>query len=396
MTLTILFDLDDTLLNLNMLEFIPAYFGGLGQAFSNLGSPQQIADQVKFAVDKMVSNQDPSIGLHEIFSRHFYPPLGTTEGENAETLAKFYSKDYPKLQPVTKQVAGLFDLIDWCKLQDAQMAIATNPLFPETATYQRILWAGINLDDFEYFTTFDNFHFTKPNLSYYAECLGRLGWPEGHIVMVGDNLTHDLVPMESLGFPTFWINPPEESPARPYGELRDVKSWLAEIITQEPAPLNTTFDTNLAILRSTPAVLDSWIKENPEAAFKAKPSSDEWDITEVIWHMADMEAEAYLPQWQQLMKDTSVLLSAPDTSQWAVERHYETRSITEAWEKFVTARKLSLDCIVEIEQKTLLQTTVQHTVFSYAAVGELIAFAARHDRIHLNQCKNLLDFYKIY
>lgn len=396
MTLTILFDLDDTLLHTNMPEFIPAYFGGLGQAFSDLASAEQIAHQIKFAVTQMAENQDPSIVLHEIFSQNFYTPLGTTEGENAETLAKFYSNEYPKLQAVTGQVPGVFDLIEWCKKQSAQIAIATNPLFPETATHQRINWAGLELKDFEFFSTFDNFHFTKPNLTYYAECLARLGWPEGHIVMIGDNLSHDILPMEAMGFPTFWINPPENHPDRPHGPLSEVKSWLSEITSQKPAALNNTPEINIAILRSTAAVLDSWIKENPGSTFKVKPSPDEWDLTEVVWHMADMEAEVYLPQWQQVLRDPSVLLSVPDTSQWAVERQYKTRPITEAWEKFTVSRKKSLDCIGEIEQKGIFQTTIQHTIFSYAAVSELIAFTAKHDRIHLHQCKDLIDFYKIY
>jgi len=396
MTLTVLFDLDDTLLHTNMPEFIPAYFGSLGQTFSNLASPKQIAQQIQFAVAQMEANQDPSIGLHEIFSQNFYPPLSTTEGENTETLTKFYRDEYPNLQAVTGQVPGVLDLIDWCRSQGAQMAIATNPLFPETATRQRINWAGVHPEDFEFFSSFDNFHFTKPNLTYYAECLGRLGWPEGHVIMVGDSLTHDLLPMDPMGFPTFWINPPEDNPGRPHGSLSAVKSWLPEITSRAPVELDNTPEVNNAILRSTPAVLDSWIKENNGTAFTVKSSPAEWNMTEVLWHMADMEAEVYLPQWQQLLSDPSILLSAPDISQWAVDRQYHCRSITEAWEKFVTARKKSLFCFEEIDQKGLFQTTIQHTIFSYATVSELVAFTARHDRIHLRQCKGLLDFYKIY
>ncbi len=137
-------------------------------------------------------------------------------------------------------------------------------------------------------------------------------------------------------------------------------------------------------------------KENNGPAFTVKPSPAEWNVTEVLWHLADMEAEVYLPQWQQLLGDPTVLLSAPDTSQWAVDRQYQSRPITEAWVKFVAARKKSLICIEDIERKGLFPTTIQHTIFSSATVSELITFTARHDRIHLRQCKDLLDFYKFY
>ena len=109
-----------------------------------------------------------------------------------------------------------------------------------------------------------------------------------------------------------------------------------------------------------------------------------------------MEEEVYLPQWQQLLANPSALLTVPDTSRWAIERDYKSRPIADAWEKFVTARKNSLMCITELLEKELSQTIIQHTIFSHATVGELITFTARHDRIHLQQSKALLDFYKIY
>lgn len=396
MTLTILFDLDDTLLITNMADFIPAYFAALGQALVDLGSTKQIAQQIHFAIDCMETNRDPAMGLREIFSQKFYPALNTSEAAQQETLEEFYSKAYPKLQGVTDQIPEVRSLIDWCKAQGHQLAVATNPLFPTTATRQRMDWAGLAPADFEFFSTFENFHFTKPNLSYYCECLGRLGWPEGPIAMIGDSLSLDLLPMEELGFSTFWINPPKTHPDHPHGSIRDVQSWLSDLADSDSTTLRDTFEINYAILQSTPAVFDSWIKENPAPAFHLKPSPDEWDLTEVYWHVADMEAEVYLPQWQQILDDHTVLLTAPDTSQWAAERQYKTRSISEAWEKFVAARKQSLAFIEEIKRKGLLDTTTQHTIFSHAAVSELVSFTAKHDRIHLHQCKALFDFYKIY
>lgn len=43
-----------------------------------------------------------------------------------------------------------------------------------------------------------------------------------------------------------------------------------------------------------------------------------------------------------------------------------------------------------------MEISIQHTVFSHAKIAELVSFAAKHDRIHLRQCKNLLDIYKNY
>lgn len=396
MTLTILFDLDDTLLKTNMEKFIPAYFSALGHALRELGAPKKITHQIYTAIGQMEANQDPGKGLRKIFAQHFYPALRTTETAQQETLEKFYSEDYPNLKSVTDHIPEVSDLINWCKAQGHQIAIATNPLFPTTPTLQRILWAGLDPADFEFVSTYENFHFTKPNLTYYTECLGRLGWPEGQIAMIGDSLPLDLRAMAELGYPTFWINPPERSPNRPHGSIHDVQSWLSTLSTSDPTHLRDTFNVNFAILQSTPAVVDSWIKELPTRAFQTKLSPKEWSLTEVFWHMADIETEVNLPQWRQLLENPQTLLTVPDTSRWAKDRDYSSRSISEALSKFLAARIQSLSHIREIESKDLLNTTIQHTVFSQAKVCELISFSSRHDRIHLHQCKALLDFYKIY
>ncbi len=121
---------------------------------------------------------------------------------------------------------------------------ATNPLFPETATRQRIQLGGYKSEDFEFFSRLTIFTLpTKPDLL--RRMSGRMGWPEGYIVMVGDSLTHDLLPVETLGFPTFWINPSEDNPDRPHGSLSEVKSWLSEITARTPVELNNTPEVNL-------------------------------------------------------------------------------------------------------------------------------------------------------
>lgn len=396
MTLTVLFDLDDTLLQTNMAAFIPAYFHALGAALSDLGPTQQIAAQIQYAVKQMEANQDPAKRLDEIFARHFYRPLGTTEAAQREVLNAFYREAFPKLQAVITPRPEAQPLIEWCRAQDMPLAIATNPLFPEIATRQRIGWAGLDSADFAFFSTFDNFHFTKPNLAYYAECLGRLGWPEGTAVMIGDNLSHDILPMEALGYPTFWIQPEDEASSRPHGPLNAVQAWLSKISRSVPTPLQNTPEAQLAVLRSTPAILDNWVKEIPGEAFGQSPAPNEWNLTEVFWHLADMEKEVYLPQWQQLLANPHTLLTSPDTSNWAMERGYRSRPPQEALAAFMAARKASLACIKALEQKEMLSLTIQHTIFSHAEIAELISFAAKHDRIHVHQGKNLLDIYKIY
>lgn len=393
MTLTVLFDLDDTLLATNMGDFLPAYFTGLGKALAGLGSEEQITQQIHFAVQQMAANRDPARFLKDIFSEHFYPPLGTSEDACRQKISAFYDHAFPKLAALVQVKPEARSIIQWCQSQDFNLAIATNPLFPETATRQRITWAGLDTSDFQFFSTYENFHFTKPNLCYYAEVIGRLGWPEGPIVMVGDDLQLDLLPADQMGLHTFWVDPGRKKIQRPHGALSDVTHYLA---SQEVQTANLQLPNNpevlLAVLRATPAVMDSWLNSHRAHALHHSRKKGEWSVNEIFWHLADYEEQVYLPQWQQLIENPGKTLPHRDPSQWEYERGYAFRQPDDAFQQFLSRRMASLDLIVELFEQGLLDLSVHHTIFSKATVAELVGFAAKHDRLHLRQCYQSLNF----
>jgi len=95
-----------------------------------------------------------------------------------------------------------------------RLAIATSPLFPLTAIQQRLAWAGLPVEKYPFavVSSYETFHFAKPNPAYYAEMLARLGWPEGPVVMVGNELVNDVSPARQSGLPVFCIAEESISP----------------------------------------------------------------------------------------------------------------------------------------------------------------------------------------
>lgn len=272
-----------------MERFLPAYFQALGEALSHLGSSTKIIQQVHHAVQKMVANQDPGKTLKAVFAEHFYEPLGTTQEACEPTIHAFYKDQYPHLKPITEIKPSAAELINWCRSEGTTMAIATNPLFPSTATCQRAQWAGLDPQDFAFITSYDDFHFTKPNLTYYAEVLGRLGWPQGQIVMVGDDLALDLFPMESMGYDTFWVHQEDHMENRSGGHLSEVIPWLKQVRQNNEPSLSNQLDVNIAILRSTPAVLDTWLWQTPGNIVNKKGPSNNKQFIEILEHLTDFE-----------------------------------------------------------------------------------------------------------
>lgn len=395
MAVTLLCDLDDTLLHTNMDRFLPGYFEILGQVLNNFGTQGRITEQIQFAVRQMVANTDPSKTLKEIFDQHFYEPLGTTEEACQDLLATFYRDDYPQLKPITQTKPESSSLMAWCRSQGITIAIATNPLFPRSATRQRIQWAGLDPDDFAFYTTYNDFHFTKPNLSYYAEVIGRLGWPEGPIMMIGDNLSLDLTPMQTMGFETFWIDPKSQNSHQPSGALSDVKPWLSKV-RQTNNKLSNRRDVNIAILQSTPAVFDSWLRHPPTHHLWEKPSEKLKLLTNILHKLTKSEKKIFLPYFEKRVENLSELNPAINNTKKNESTDNPDQNPQEAFSEFLTARQKTLSIINDILQNPLNNNSNKINKKHQHMLDALLGIISQHDRHHLHQCVKKLNIYKIY
>ena len=84
------------------------------------------------------------------------------------------------------------------------LVLATNPLFPAVATESRVKWAGLSVDDFLLYTTYENCHYCKPNPKYYEELTKRLSLDPKECLMVGNDVEEDMI-AETLGMRVFLL-----------------------------------------------------------------------------------------------------------------------------------------------------------------------------------------------
>ena len=141
MSLTLLFDLDDTLLDTNMDAFIPAYFQALSKHLFGRVSPDVMLRALMHGTNLMNESYDPTRTLQEIFESDFYPALGITKQELVEVIDDFYDNIFPTIGGHTRQRPDAAPLIEWALSQGFRIAIATDPLFPRKATWHRVRWA---------------------------------------------------------------------------------------------------------------------------------------------------------------------------------------------------------------------------------------------------------------
>ncbi len=201
---TVLFDLDGTLLPMDQDTFIKAYFGGLARKLMPYGYDKDaLIGAIWSGTGAMVKN-DGSRMNEEAFWDVFCGIFGERARNDVPLFEEFYANDFCKVQSSCGFDQRSAEIIKAVKNKGLRVALATNPLFPSTATEQRIAWAGLSPDDFEIFTTYENSHYCKPNPNYYGEVMAKLNVSPEECLMVGNDVGEDMI-AEALGMKVFLL-----------------------------------------------------------------------------------------------------------------------------------------------------------------------------------------------
>jgi FMN phosphatase YigB (HAD superfamily) len=387
MSLTLLLDLDDTLLDTNLDAFMPAYFQALSQHMENHVESTAMLRALIAGLHLMNESEDPTHTLQEIFEADFYPKLGIARDELIHIFEEFYDDIFPSLGKYTRQKPESIPLIEWALSRGYRVAIATDPLFPRKATYHRLHWAGFEPEQFELVSTFEHFHFSKTHPAYYAEVLGRIGWPEGPILMVGNDIARDLLPAHRLGLKTFLVD--GESASSPgieagRGKLSELRLWLESINLSTLEPSFKSRDAILGIMASTPAVLRSLSSSLTAEDWRHAPTHDDWAMNEIVCHLRDTEREVHQVQLQLMIEKPDAFIPRPDTGVWASERDYLNEDGASALAEFASVRLETLRTMKDLDDE-IWSRGARHAIFGPTSFLEVTNFFADHDRLHVQQ-----------
>jgi FMN phosphatase YigB (HAD superfamily) len=389
MSITLLLDLDDTLLETNMDIFIPAYFKSLSAALAEIVSPEVMIPALTQGTQAMMVNTDLALTLREVFDASFFPKLGLDRLPLQEVIDRFYDEVFPNLGYLTKPIPAAVSLVDWAFSQGCRVVIATNPFFPLKAVQHRLRWAGLPPEKYPFalVTSYETFHFTKEMIAYYPEVMAQLGWPEDPVVMVGDDIEREVKPTQAAGFPVFWVRKPGDCYADPggvpQGTLESFRNWLEKAA---PESLKISFQTPLALmanLRSTPAAIATLVTPISPDGWTHPPASAEWGLTEILCHLRDVEVEVNLPRIRRLLTEDDPFLAGEVTDRWVEERHYAQQDGPQALFDFISARKETISLLNDLQVEW--SRTARHSIFGRTSLQELVGFITGHDRAHVQQ-----------
>lgn len=224
----ILFDLDGTLLDIDLRGFLDRYFRALAAASEPLLGDGLDGDTLMAAIQGATGRMmEPHSGRTNlaVFAEEFHAVTGLDFGAAWPLYEHFYAEVFPSLQGSSRPAIGAREAVDTALSLGLRVAIATNPIFPREAVDHRLAWAGLGDLGIEVITSYETMTACKPLPEYFVQTAAMLGIEPGDCMMVGDDRYLDM-PAADTGMRTFYVG----TSADAFADYRGTLLELAELL----------------------------------------------------------------------------------------------------------------------------------------------------------------------
>ena len=200
-----LFDLDGTLLPMDMKRLIELYLQAFCKKFAHKVQvePKRLVKGIWEGAAAMGKNNGSCLN-REVFWKALNRSCGKDMRACEQEFDDFYRNEFVAAKPATWVNPYAAKSIQLLKQHGRKLIVATNPIFPMAATYSRIRWAGLDPNDFDHITVYDNCSASKPNLIYYHDLCSFCGIEPEESIMVGNDVDEDMC-ASRLGLNTYLI-----------------------------------------------------------------------------------------------------------------------------------------------------------------------------------------------
>ena len=233
----VLFDLDDTLLRLNLTAFIARYVSGAARLLAQAArtSPALLAKPyVKGFLAMDDQGRSDSLTNEQLFNQVFLAESGIPLDDPAiHDLVDFYESEIvPGFSGgivAARPVEGARQAIEAVRSEGLACALATNPTFSLACDRARMGWAGVCPEDFDLVSTFSNSTRSKPSARYYQEFANMLGVRLEECLMVGNDSTRDFARPE-CGLRTAYVGHARPKKAVWRGSMEELARQLPVLL----------------------------------------------------------------------------------------------------------------------------------------------------------------------
>lgn len=245
----ICFDLDGTLLPMDLELFMNGYFGSLARFAATKGlEVERFLKGLKAGTKAMAVSGEDMVNADAFWSTM----LGYVDDPDRDwesVFEEFYLSDFKHVGDGVVANPAAARAVRTLKEKGYTLALTTMPMFPALAVAERLRWAGIDADVFDRITTYENSRSVKPRQTYYAENLAALGVRGEDVLMVGNNTVEDLAFLD-LGADGYVITDHLIDPLNydfstiKHGTMEEFAAW-AEVL---PACVNPASKVDVGVI----------------------------------------------------------------------------------------------------------------------------------------------------
>lgn len=201
----ILFDMDGTLVPMNMEEFTNGYFMFLCKKLKKYGYDDKELVKTIWAGTKSMVTNDGTMINRDRFWDTFVKLLGGSVEEIDKDCIDFYSNEFKQAKCFTQENPLAREAVETARKKSEIVALATNPLFPMVGNVTRMEWVGLNKDDFDLVTSYETDSYCKPNPKYFETICERLNVSPKDCLMIGNDEYEDMYAASSLGMDCYLV-----------------------------------------------------------------------------------------------------------------------------------------------------------------------------------------------
>lgn len=230
----ILFDMDGTLIPMDVDAFSEGYFYDLHKKLDRFGFEHgPLVKAIWTGTGAMVKN-DGSCKNDERFWQVFGQLINKSKEEMKEIealCADFYKNEFDGAKRFTQDNPLAKEAVNIAHEKAPKVVLATNPLFPMAGQETRMNWVGLRPEDFDMVTAYETDTYCKPNPKYFLSVCERIGVEPQDCLMIGNDENEDMYSASSTGMDCYLVTDTMiECPEHPWNGKRGTFAQMVEYL----------------------------------------------------------------------------------------------------------------------------------------------------------------------
>ena len=134
--------------------------------------------------------------------------------------------------------------------------------------------------------------------------------------------------------------------------------------------------------------LQDVLREIPSEVWDYKPATDKWSIREIINHITDCEANAFV-RIRKIIAESGSAVTPYDQNLWADNLFYSSRSIDSNMELFKNLRLINVALFLDLKDE-VWDRFMMHPESGKISLKEYVQLVNEHIDVHIGQMKRNL------